>query len=109
MKLFIKLALVALLIEAANFWFLIPPLDVGLSPDASWFTTLIADQWVCLHWLGFFLLNWLAKIGLNWTGIGYFSVLFASGYLETALLFSICIFGSRSIRHMATKYSAKRN
>jgi hypothetical protein len=41
--------LVALAMEAVNFSYLTPPLDVDYEPGTPWYIQLIGLQWVLLH------------------------------------------------------------
>jgi hypothetical protein len=101
MKLKIGIVLLAALpIELVN-WFLLPfPIDVGYPPDTPWYIKLIGIQWVALHRLGLFSLVWFEKVA----GCHQFNVvmgcrrvdtvvLFAGGYLTTALLIFAVTYG----------------
>jgi hypothetical protein len=90
----------AIPIELANFYLAMPPLDVGLAPNAPWYASLMAFEWVILHWPGLRLSNWIEQMGFQ----GFeFVILFASGYIDTVLLIVASIFGFRFICDLAGK------
>jgi hypothetical protein len=87
--------LTAIPVELVNFWLAMPPLDVGLAPDAPWYANVLAGEWVILHLPG---LRLASSIGmLDFGGPGLF-ILLASGYLDTALLIAIGIHCFRWLR-----------
>jgi hypothetical protein len=92
--------LAALAIETVNFVFLAPPIDVGYPPNTPWYIQSIGLEWVVLHAMGLFSLDWFERvvscqqlnIVMGCRRVDTF-VLFASGYLTTTLLLSAVSFG----------------
>lgn len=113
MKRLIGIALLAALaVEAINFWFLIPPIDVGYAPGTPWYVSLIGFQWSILHFPGLYLLDSLERVsGCRQPDIVMACrqvdtwVLFVSGYLSTALLAVAAVLGFRWISQSARKNS----
>jgi hypothetical protein len=102
MKSPIKLALFASIpIEALNYRFLMPPIEVGLPANTPWHIKLLAGQWVILHLPAFFAYRWLNPFSDRMFDLE----LLVSGYLDTALLLLALIFAAKWIRHLARKYS----
>ena len=101
MKLKIGIVLLAALaIELVNWFLLAFPIDVGYPPDAPWYIQLSGAQWVLLHLPGLHSLAWFEKVA----GCHQFNVvmgcrrvdtvvLFAGGYLTTALLIFAVTYG----------------
>ena len=95
----------ALAVEAVNFAFLAPPIDVGYSPGTPWFVELIGSQWVILHLPGLLLRDRLERVfgrqqieivmGCRQVDV---SVLLVSGYLDTALLLFVLLLCFHFIR-----------
>lgn len=101
MKSPIKTALLtAFAVEGVNFCCLTPPIDVGYPPGTHWYVNLIALEWIILHLPGLRLLDHYERLlgchqanvvmGCRWVDV---SVLFAYGYLDTALLLLVVILG----------------
>jgi hypothetical protein len=100
--------LAALAIEAANLRFLAPPIDVGYPPGTPWYVSLIGFQWVILHYPGLISLDWFERaVGCHQNNVVMgcsrtdMVVLFASGYLDTALLFVAMMVGFSLIANLA--------
>jgi hypothetical protein len=99
-------AIVAIPIEAVNFWLLPFPIDVGLPDDASWYQNLIGSQWVIVHLPGLRSIDWFNRMGFRGhDGL----IVFVSGYLDTVLLLIVCILAFRWLRQLARKPSATQN
>ncbi len=100
-KLKVRLVLVvALGIELVNFFRLAFPIDVGYPPDTPWYIQTIGLQWLGLHFLGLYSLPWFEKLaGCNQLNVVMGCrrvdnlVLFAGGYLTTALLIFASTYG----------------
>jgi hypothetical protein len=82
-------------IELANFLFAMPPLDVDMSPDASWFAQALDFEWAALHLPGILFTNALGPSNLTPL---QFLVWILFGYLDTALLVFAAILSVRAIR-----------
>ena len=85
--------IVSLAIEAANFFLLAPPIDVGYPADTAWYIQLIGLQWVMFHAAGLFSVNWVeGVVGCRQANVVMscrrvdIAVLFVSGYLTTVFL-----------------------
>ena len=108
--------LAALAIEAINFRFLTPPIDIGYPPGTPWYIRLIGSQWLILHSPGLLMLDRLERvtgcpqlnIAMSCRPVDIF-VLFLSGYLVTASLLIVIIVGFRWFHHLARRYSAGPN
>lgn len=94
----------AIPLEFANFWLAMPPIDVGFAASPRWYEYLLAGEWVILHLPGLLLSGWFEQRGL---GKYDAFLLFASGYLDTALLIALCIVCFRFIRGIVRKRSRK--
>jgi hypothetical protein len=107
MKSHIRLALifallVAIPVDALNFWVFPYPIDVGLPDDATLLEKLIGAQWVILHWPGLYLSDWFDSTSSPTWRTDF--VLFVSGYFDTVLLI-IAFFGVFWwLRHLVLKY-----
>jgi hypothetical protein len=106
--------LAALAIELVNWFLLAFPIDVGYPPDTPWYIQLIGIQWVALHRFGLFSLVWFEKLA----GCHQFNVvmgcqrvdtvvLFAGGYLTTALLIFAIMFGFQQALRLLRKRSSR--
>ena len=99
---------VAIPLELANFWLAIPPIDVGFAASPRWYEYLLDGEWVFLHLPGLLLSGWFEQ-----RGFGKYDafLLFASGYLDTALLIALAIvcfrFIRRRIRNRSRRPSAQ--
>lgn len=93
---------IALPVEALNMKFCEFPIDVGLPSNTSWHWNLLCDQWTLLHLLAFPTINWMDHHGLL-SRLGY-AVFFASGYVETVLLFAAAIFIFQRFRGAKAKF-----
>ena len=80
---------VAVPVELVNFFVFMPPLDVGIADDASWFTKLLFYQWVVFHYPAVQLTSMLDPFGKAYPT----AVWMLGGYLETALLIFACVLG----------------
>jgi hypothetical protein len=96
--------IVAIPVELVNFFFFAFPIDVGLAPDAPWYSQLLGAEWVLLHLAGLRLTGWLDPYGAS-PRLDYFAW-FLSGYAGTALLLIAGILTFRWIRRLAGKPSA---
>jgi len=85
----------AIPVEVVNFFLLAYPIDVGIPDDASWFVKVKGFQWLILHWPGLIASNWFDGAGMEAIGV---TVIFLSGYIDTALLIIVGIFFVRWIR-----------
>ena len=97
--------LAAIPVEAVNFWFAMFPIDVGLPPDAKWYTKALGFQWLFLHWPGL----WLSS-GMDNTRFERLEPFLwaASGYVDTVLLILAGIFAFRRVRGLARKYGGAK-
>ena len=109
MKLPMKSALLwgfvaAIPLELANFWLAMPPIDVGFAANTRWYEYILAVEWVILHLPGLLLSGWFEQ-----RGFGRYDafLLFASGYLDTALMIALGIVCFRFIRRIIRKRSRK--
>lgn len=92
--------LVAIPIEAVNFWFNRYPIDVGLPADARWYTKVLDGSWLFLHLPGL----WFVIRVDSWLGTTRFgrllelSLVAASGYVDTAIVILIGVMVFRLLR-----------
>jgi hypothetical protein len=99
----------AIPLELANFWLAMPPIDVGFAASPRWYEYLMAGEWVILHLPGLLVSGWFEQ-----RGFGRYDafLLFASGYLDTALLIALSIvcfrFTRRIIRRRSRKLAAQQ-
>jgi hypothetical protein len=95
---------VAIPFELANFWLAMPPIDVGFAANTRWYEYLLAGEWIILHLPGLLLQGWFEQ----W-GFGRYDafLLFAIGYLDTALLIALSIFCFGLIRRFIRRRSRK--
>ena len=96
--------LLAVPIEGLNLVFPFP-VDVGLETDAGWLEKLWGFQWVFLHWPGLYVSNYFERVGFFRLSV---FVIFASGYLDTALLIVVCVLAFRWIPRLTGKFLARR-
>jgi hypothetical protein len=91
-------------LELANFWLAMPPIDVGFAASPRWYEYLLAGEWVILHLPGLLLSSWFEQ-----RGFGKYDafLLFASGYLDTALLIALGIVCFQFIRRIIGMRSRK--
>jgi hypothetical protein len=94
-------AVVAIPVELVNFFFFAFPIDVGLTPDAPWYSQLLGAEWVLLHLAGLRMTSRLDPYGKA-PRVDYF-VWFLSGYAGTALLLLAGITLIRALRRPAPK------
>ena len=113
----IKIGLLAAsAIEAINFQFLAPPIDIGDPPGTPWYISVIGSQWVVLHLPGLLMLDRLERLAgcqqlnivMGCRRVDIF-VLFLSGYLVTASLLIVIILGFRWFPRLARRYSVRPN
>ena len=104
--------LVALTIELVNFFLLAFPIDVGYPPNTPWYVQLIGLQWVALHRIGLFSLVWFENLaGCRQLNVVMGCrrvdtvVLFAGGYLTTALLIFASTYGIQQILRLVRNRS----
>ena len=95
--------IVAILVELVNLFFFTFPIDVGLAPDAPWYSQFLGAEWVLLHLAGLRVPSWLDPYGTS-PRFDYF-VWFLSGYAGTALLLIAGILMIRWVRRLAGKRS----
>jgi hypothetical protein len=101
MRLRILIALlVAIPIEALNFWVFMPPLDVDTTPGPHWYNTAIAFEWIILHLPALRVSGWLEDMGLRGNLL---VTLFAGGYLTTALLILAVLTSVHAMRRPARR------
>jgi hypothetical protein len=100
----IGIALVATIpVELVNLFFFTFPIDVGLAPDAPWYSQVLGAEWVLLHLAGLRVTSWLDPYAAS-PRFDYF-VWFLSGYACTALLLIAGILMFRWVRRLAGKRS----
>jgi hypothetical protein len=93
----IRLALVAAIpVEAINFFFAMFPVDVGLPPDAKWYTKATGFEWLVLHWPGLWLGHWMDNTRFEWLEAFLWA---ACGYLDTVIVIIAGILVFRLLRH----------
>jgi len=94
----------AIPVELANFWLAMPPIDVGFAANTRWYEYVLAVEWVILHFPGLVLSGWFEQ-----RGYGKYDafLLFASGYLDTALLIALGFVCFRFIRRIIRRRSRK--
>jgi len=95
---------VAIPLELANFWLAMPPIDVGFAANTRWYEYVLAVEWVILHLPGLLVSGWFEQRGL---GRYDAFLLFACGYLDTALLIALGIVSFRFIRRIIKRRSRK--
>jgi hypothetical protein len=90
----------AFAIEAANFFLLTPPIDVGYESGTPLYIQLIGFQWAILHIVGLRTMSWFEHVAgcgqgnvVGSCGRVDVTVLFLGGYLSTALLLGAITFG----------------
>jgi hypothetical protein len=81
-----------------------PPIDAGFAASPRWYEYLSAGEWVILHLPGLLLQGWFERMGF---GRYDAFLLFASGYLDTALLIALGIVCFRFIRRIIKRRSRK--
>jgi hypothetical protein len=86
----------ALPLEAASFFMLPFPLDVGLPDDAHWFVKLMGLRWVAMHWVGLQMGRWFDG---NDRLIAW-AIVFG-GYLEIAVVLFITVWALQALRRSA--------
>ena len=91
----------ALPVELVNFFVFMPPIDVGIPDDASWFTKLLFSQWAVLHYPGLRLTSLLDPYGKAFPP--FFWLL--GGYVDTSLLILACILGFQGWRRFIGRRS----
>lgn len=81
-------------LEVVNFRLYAFPIDVGLRPDAGWFTQIMAVRWLILHWLGLRAVVWFHAPYryLMWCFL-------AGGYIEVSILLFLILWAIRRLRH----------
>ena len=94
----------AIPLEPANFWLAMPPIDTGFAGYSHWYEYVWAAEWISLHLPGLLLSGWFEQQGF---GKYDSSLLFASGYLDTALLIALGIACFRLIRRIVRRRSRK--
>jgi hypothetical protein len=77
--------------------FCMPPLDVDFPSDAPWYAKAVALEWVILHLPGLWLTAWLSIFNSKF----FLPILFACGYLTTAVLLFLLIRLVRAVLRLA--------
>jgi hypothetical protein len=105
-----KYALIAAIaVEAVNLRFAGFPIDVGLPPDTSLWTKLVAYQWLYIHLPALILVtgDYFEKLPQKIeVPLGY-SCLYLCGYAETVLILLTAIFLFRLLRRLAESFTTK--
>lgn len=96
-------ALAAIPMEWVNYRYLAFPIDVGYE-NPTWFQQVTGTEWVLLHFPGLKLMMWLDRSGhRRWESF----VLFAGGYIDTALLLFLAILLIRRIARLKRRPTAQ--